>query len=156
MLFQDFLGPAKHIGKQHFLSPALGSHHECGDEGGLEEVYTLQARVWQASSVDPQAGRLLWSHEGAAVHSHRNISRLIMASLSLSDQWLFPGLPPFWRVCHTSQAQGLITRLIAGQRPAPATAQRPCQLGVAMASCSVSAAFRLFQVQLFGAVYPGC
>jgi len=38
----------------------------------------------------------------------------------------------------------------------PALVHRPCQLGEAMASCGVSATVGLLQVQLFGAVCPGC
>lgn len=117
--------------------PVLGSHHSCSDAGRLEEVHTHR----RGSGAFPRWGcRLagsLWSHGAAAVHSQKNISCLVMAAVSLGGRWLFPGPPPFWRVCHTSQAQGLITWLISGQRPAPATAQGPCQLGVAMASCSV-------------------
>lgn len=44
------------------------------------------------------AGRLLWSHEGAAVPSPRNTSCLVTASVRLGGGRLFPGLPPCRRV----------------------------------------------------------
>ena len=68
----------------------------------------------------------------------------------------FPWPASLWRVCPTSPSQGLLTWLISGQYLAPAAAHGPCQLGEAIASCSASLAVGLFQVQLFGAVCPGC
>lgn len=67
-------------------------------------------------------------HSGSSGHMRGN--RALHGNVScLCGWWLFPGLPPSWRVCHTSQSQGLITWLISGQSPAPAPAQGPCQLG---------------------------
>lgn len=155
MLFQDFLEPAEQKGNNASSPTVLGSHHS-SDWGRLEEVPTARQGFGAFAQWIWRLPGFMWSCEGTAQALYRNLSCFVMAALHPGGGWLFPGLPPFWRVCPTSQSPGLITWLISGQHLAPAAPRGPCQLEEAGASCSVSAAVGLFQVQLFGAVCPGC
>lgn len=98
---------------------------------------TPTRRGFGASPRGLYVGRPLWSREAAAVHSQRNTSCFVMASPSPGGRWLFPGPPPFWRVCHTSQAQRLINlvNLRAASSPCYCSGTLPTGSGPGILQC---------------------
>lgn len=84
------------------------------DEGKLKEVPTTRTGL----DKFPR-----WLHSWQALCGHVKSSRSwkpVLPAHGIPRPWwrvAFPWPASLWRVCHTSQSQGLITWLIFGQRP---------------------------------------
>lgn len=126
------------IGKQCFLPSPEFTSQCCGNEGRPEKFTPARRGFGKFPRWICRLAGSLWSREGAAVHSPE---KLILPRHGIPQPWwrvAFPWPASLWRVCHMSVPR---SDNLVNLRAASSTCycSRTCQLGVAVASCSVSA-----------------